>query len=211
MSPLENTTSTLMMTGEVGGRKNFVYITWEKETRMRQRYMNMTLILHIIFVLSQLTSYWNIIHFMAHLDNNMSTRRAVLVSIFSQAYSISDLPWISGHCAGSNWVWQVLSNLLENTKLLFHHFNLHYIWTTLGQSHFWIFRSDKYIDWRAYDLELYKSTLLQFLNHLGIVGDRNTNVTLVGHNWGFLLGGTLIKGNKLIYIVSRIFVLRTRG
>ena len=55
---------------------------------------------------------------MAHLDNNMSTRRAVLVSIFSQAYSISDLPWISGHCAGSNWVWQVLSNLLENTKLL---------------------------------------------------------------------------------------------
>ena len=156
---------------------------------------------HFCFNQSQLTSYWNIIHFMAHLDNNMSTRRAVLVSIFSQAYSISDLPWISGHCAGSNWVWQVLSNLLENTKLLI---NLHYIWTTLGQSHFWIFRSDKYIDWRAYDLELYKSTLLQFLNHLGIVGDRNTNVTLVGHNWGFLLGGTLIKGNKLIYIVSRI-------
>ena len=45
---------------------------------------------------------------------------------------------------------------------------------------------------------------MQFLNHLGIFGDRNTNVTLIGHNWGFLLGATLIKGNKLIYIVTNI-------
>ena len=45
---------------------------------------------------------------------------------------------------------------------------------------------------------------MHFLNHLGILGDRNTNVTLIGHNWGFLLGATLIKGNKLIYIVTNI-------
>ena len=93
----------------------------------------MKLILHIIFALiniSQFSSYGNIIHFLAHLDNDMFTRRAVLVSIFSQADSISDLPWISGHCAGSNWVWQVLINLFENIKLLT--FNLHSILITLG-------------------------------------------------------------------------------
>ena len=55
---------------------------------------------------------------MAHLDNNMSTRRAVLVSIFSQAASISDLPWLSGYCAGSHWVWQVFNKPSENLKLL---------------------------------------------------------------------------------------------
>ena len=74
----------------------------------------------------------------------------------------------------------------------------------MGELYHYVFRSDKYIDWRAYDLELHKSTLLQFLSQLGIVENRNTKVTLIGHNWGFLLGGTLIKGNKLIYIVSRI-------
>ena len=134
-SPFENTIFTLMMTGEVGGCKNFGCITWERETRMRQRYMNMKIILHIIFVLiniSQLSSYWNEIHFVAHLDNNMSTRRAVLVSIFSQADSISNSPWISGHCAGSYWIWKVLSNLLENIKLPKLSFNLKFMWIALG-------------------------------------------------------------------------------
>ena len=48
---------------------------------------------------------------------------------------------------------------------------------------------------------------MHFLNHLGIFGDRNTNVTLIGHNWGFLLGATLIKGNKSMYIISRILFI----
>ena len=58
-----------------------------------------------------------------------------------------------------------------------------------------MFRSDKYVDWRAYDLELHKSSVLQFLDQAGITGRYDVNVTLVGHNWGMLLGATLIKGS----------------
>ena len=46
-----------------------------------------------------------------------------------------------------------------------------------------MFRSDKYVDWRAYDLELHKSSVLQFLDQAGITGRYDVNVTLVGHNW----------------------------
>ena len=59
------------------------------------------------------------------------------------------------------------------------------------------FRSDKYVDWRSYDLELHKSSVLQFLNNLGLIGGHGRNVTLIGHNWGLLLGAALIKGSQI--------------
>ena len=64
----------------------------------------------------------------------------------------------------------------------------------LSLRYYLIFRSDKYVDWRAYDLELHKSSLLQLLGQTGVIGTYDLNVTLVGHNWGFLLGATIIKG-----------------
>ena len=43
-------------------------------------------------------------------------------------------------------------------------------------------------------MKLHKTMILQFLNRLGVIGRHDKNITLLGHNWGFLLGATLLKG-----------------
>jgi len=45
-------------------------------------------------------------------------------------------------------------------------------------------RSDKLVDWRAYSLSLHEDTIVQLMKQLNVV----ENVTLIGHNWGFLAG-----------------------
>merc|ERR1719328_963240 len=79
----------------------------------------------------------------------------------------------------------------------------------LGLKNFWFFRSDKYVDWRAYDLELHKSTLLQLLDQVGIFEKYNTNITLVGHNWGFLLGAAIIKDHPELF--DRLVILNVNN
>lgn len=70
-------------------------------------------------------------------------------------------------------------------------------------------RSDKYVDWRAYDLELHKSALLQLLDQVGIFGKYDANITLVGHNWGFLLGATIIKDHPELF--DRLVILNVNN
>ena len=55
-------------------------------------------------------------------------------------------------------------------------------------------RSDKLIDHRSYSVGLHKDTILGLLEHLGLLGERKgPKITILGHNWGALLGGGLIK------------------
>lgn len=69
-------------------------------------------------------------------------------------------------------------------------------------------KSEKYIDWKAYDLELHKSTILQLLHHINQKNE-NKSITLVGHNWGFLLGATLMKDHPNLF--SKIVILNTNN
>jgi len=69
-------------------------------------------------------------------------------------------------------------------------------------------KSERYTDWKAYNLELHKSTIIQLLQHLQL-NNGNKTVTLVGHNWGFLLGATLLKDNPTLF--RRIVILNTNN
>lgn len=69
-------------------------------------------------------------------------------------------------------------------------------------------RSEKYVDWRAYDLELHKSTIIQLIQHLNL-NSVTKNITLVGHNWGFLLGASLMKDHPQLF--HRLVILNTNN
>ena len=77
-------------------------------------------------------------------------------------------------------------------------------------------RSDKLTDWRAYSLELHKATVEQLLRHLNLLPDysghqgySSTRLTLVGHNWGSMIGSSLIKDHPDWF--SRLVILNTNN
>ena len=58
-------------------------------------------------------------------------------------------------------------------------------------------KSDKYVDWRMYDLDLHLESVIRLMDHLDIDG-LGHEVTLVGHDWGWMVGaGVLAKVFKL--------------
>ena len=69
-------------------------------------------------------------------------------------------------------------------------------------------RSDKYVDWRLYDLELHVDTLGLLLDRLG-VGGAGEEVTLVGHNWGWMVGAGLARRRPDLF--SRLVILNTNN
>lgn len=69
-------------------------------------------------------------------------------------------------------------------------------------------RSEKYTDWRAYDLELHKNTMLQILQRLNL-HNTNKKITLIGHNWGFLLGASFMKDHPSLF--HRLVILNTNN
>ena len=67
-------------------------------------------------------------------------------------------------------------------------------------------RSDKLTDWRAYSLELHKATVEHLLRHLHLLPDYSgyqsnskPKLTLVGHNWGSMIGSSLIKDHPDLF------------
>jgi pimeloyl-ACP methyl ester carboxylesterase len=75
-------------------------------------------------------------------------------------------------------------------------------------------KSDKLTDWRTYSLELHKSTVEHLLRHLNLLPDsyhhyHSNNLTLVGHNWGSMLGSSLIKDHPDWF--SRLVILNTNN
>lgn len=69
-------------------------------------------------------------------------------------------------------------------------------------------RSDKYIDWKAYTLEMHKATVVQLVQHLNL-DKTNTNLTLVGVDWGFLAGSNVMKDNPEMF--QRLVILNTNS
>jgi len=68
--------------------------------------------------------------------------------------------------------------------------------------------SDKFTDWRMYNLDLHKKTISGLLNHLGIDG-RTKQVTLVGHNWGWMVGAAIAREKP--YLFSKLVILNTNN
>jgi haloalkane dehalogenase len=68
--------------------------------------------------------------------------------------------------------------------------------------------SDKYQDWRMYNLDLHKRTLAGLMNHLGIDGSKH-QVTLVGHNWGWMVGAALAREKPSLF--SKLVILNTNN
>ena len=69
-------------------------------------------------------------------------------------------------------------------------------------------KSDKYIDWRMYDLNLHLETVIMLLNHLGIDGSSH-HVTLVGHNWGWMVGAGVARLRPSLF--SKLVILNTNN
>ena len=68
-------------------------------------------------------------------------------------------------------------------------------------------RSDRLVDWRDYSVELHKVTVYQLLSQLNLIG--HANLTLVGHNWGALLGMSLMKDRPNLF--HRAVILNTNN
>ena len=68
--------------------------------------------------------------------------------------------------------------------------------------------SDKFMDWRMYNLDLHKRTLAGLMDHLGIDGSRQ-QVTLVGHNWGWMVGVGLARERPKLF--SKLVILNTNN
>ncbi|XP_023334685.1 uncharacterized protein LOC111706133 isoform X2 [Eurytemora carolleeae] len=66
-------------------------------------------------------------------------------------------------------------------------------------------KSDKFVDYRAYTVSLHKRALAGLLAHLNIPG----SVTLVGHNWGWMIGSAFAKDNPGYF--SRFVILNTNN
>ena len=69
-------------------------------------------------------------------------------------------------------------------------------------------KSDKYVDWRMYDLNLHIETVIMLLDYLGVDGDKKT-VTLVGHNWGWMIGAGVARVKPDLF--SNLVILNTNN
>ena len=69
-------------------------------------------------------------------------------------------------------------------------------------------KSDKYVDWRMYDLNLHIETVIMLLDYLGVDGDKMT-VTLVGHNWGWMIGAGVARVKPDLF--SNLVILNTNN
>ena len=69
-------------------------------------------------------------------------------------------------------------------------------------------KSDKFIDWRMYDLNLHLETMILLMEHLGIDG-LSHEVTLVGHNWGWMVGAGVARLRPGLF--SKLVILNTNN
>ena len=68
--------------------------------------------------------------------------------------------------------------------------------------------SDKFKDWRMYNLKLHKQSLDGLLRHAGI-DESSHNVHLVGHNWGWMVGAALARERPNLF--QRLIILNTNN
>jgi len=68
--------------------------------------------------------------------------------------------------------------------------------------------SDKFEDWRMYNLNLHKKTLSGLLKHLGVDGS-SQEVILLGHNWGWMVGAALAREEPDLF--SKLVILNTNN
>ena len=68
--------------------------------------------------------------------------------------------------------------------------------------------SDKYVDWRMYDLSLHVETVTRLLDYLNIDGTQQ-KVVLVGHNWGWMIGAGVARLRPDLF--SKLVILNTNN
>ena len=68
--------------------------------------------------------------------------------------------------------------------------------------------SDKFVDWRVYDLNLHVETVAKLMDHLNIDGN-NQQVVFVGHNWGWMVGAGLARLRPDLF--SKLVILNTNN
>ena len=69
-------------------------------------------------------------------------------------------------------------------------------------------KSDKYVDWRMYDLNLHLESVILLMEHLGIDG-LSHEVTMVGHNWGWMVGAGVARLRPGLF--SKLVILNTNN
>ena len=68
--------------------------------------------------------------------------------------------------------------------------------------------SDKFVDWRLYDLDMHVETVARLLDHLNIAGSHQ-KVVFVGHNWGWMVGAGLARLRPELF--SKLVILNTNN
>ena len=68
--------------------------------------------------------------------------------------------------------------------------------------------SDKFVDWKMYDLNLHVETVVKLLDYLNIDG-RGQQVVFVGHNWGWMVGAGVARVRP--HLFSKLVILNTNN
>ena len=68
--------------------------------------------------------------------------------------------------------------------------------------------SDKFVDWKMYDLNLHVETLVSLLDYLDIDG-RGREVVFVGHNWGWMVGAGVARVRPELF--SKLVIFNTNN
>ena len=68
--------------------------------------------------------------------------------------------------------------------------------------------SDKFVDWRMYDLNLHVETVVRLLDYLHIDGG-GQQVVFVGHNWGWMVGAGVARLRPDLF--SKLVILNTNN
>ena len=68
--------------------------------------------------------------------------------------------------------------------------------------------SDKFVDWKMYDLNLHVETVVRLLDHLNIDGS-SRQVVFVGHNWGWMVGAGVARVRP--HLFSKLVILNTNN
>lgn len=68
--------------------------------------------------------------------------------------------------------------------------------------------SDKPVNWRSYSLQLHKDSVSNLLDYLSLLNSNKT-VTLVGHNWGWMVGAAVAKDFPKAF--DRLVILNTNN